>query len=88
LLFEDFNVKTEAEDKLLDDHIIQRHIILEQGDIKREVTHLQVTCWPDHSAPDVDIGYKMIEMLVCFVDDYRQNYKDSPVTVHCRYIFS
>ena len=86
LIYDNLSVKLLSEEKLLDTDILQRTISLNFNDTQTQVTQLHVRCWPDHSTPDLEIGYKMIEMLICYVDDFQTNFPENPIVVHCRYI--
>jgi protein tyrosine phosphatase len=86
LVFAKFKVHFESEDYILDNAVIQRNFIIfdEGNNTKANITQLHVVCWPDHSAPTEELGFKMIELLLSYVDDYRASYVDSPIVVHCR----
>lgn len=87
LKFNELKISLENQDYIMDKNVIQRRCyIVHDGekDIKYTVTHLQILSWPDHSVPEKEDGFKMIDLVVSYIDDYRNNYKQSPVLVHCR----
>ena len=81
-----YKIYLETEVIILDKAIIQRNFVIENQseNIKHNCTQLQVICWEDHSAPQEELGFKMIEMIFSYVDDERNQNKNSPVVVHCR----
>ncbi len=86
IVFEKFKILLENEEYLLDSSIIQRTLCLhdEETNTKYTITQLQVVCWPDHSVPEQETGFKSIELLNTYVDDFRILHNNSPVLVHCR----
>jgi len=85
-VFENFKVILECEEDILNSAVTQRIFCLhdEENDTKYSITQLHVYCWPDHSVPEKEIGFKMIELLFSFIDEFRVCYQNSPVLVHCR----
>ncbi len=86
IIFEKFTISLENEFYLLDKSVIQKNFIIYNEETKKSenITQLHVVCWPDHSIPEDETGYKAIELLVSFIDDYRNCFSESPVIVHCR----
>jgi protein tyrosine phosphatase len=86
IIFEKFQIELENQDFIVEDSVLQRCLIVhdEEKGTKYSITQLHVVCWPDHNAPEKEIGFKMIELLISFVDNYRICYKNSPILVHCR----
>ncbi len=86
IVFEKFKIEFINEDYILDQAVIQRNFVIhdEEFDKKYNVTQLHVICWPDHSVPEKEIGFKTIELLISYVDDFRLCYQNSCVLVHCR----
>jgi protein tyrosine phosphatase len=86
ILFEKFKIELQNEEIIVEDSVIQRCFILhdEENEIKYSIAQLHAISWSDHSAPEKEIGFKMIELLLTYVDDYRTSYNDSPIIVHCR----
>lgn len=76
----------ESEDYILDKAILRRNFILHDtiNDTKRNVSQLHVVCWPDHSAPNEELGIKMIEILLFYTAEFKLTHKGSPIVVHCR----
>lgn len=72
---------------LLDNGIIRRDINIKTKKddqfISHDVVHLQVVCWPDHSVPDKDLGFKAIEMLCSAVDSIKDAKNFTHVLTHC-----
>lgn len=87
LIFPQFKIIQESEVFILDNSVLQRNFIIEfYNDINKNKVHvsqLHVLCWPDHSVPEAEIGYKMIEVLISYVDEYRNIHNDKPVVTHC-----
>jgi protein tyrosine phosphatase len=85
IVFEKFKITLENEDFILDKAVMQRNFIIhdEENCKKHNVTQLHVVCWPDHSIPEEESGYKAIDLLISYVDDYSTCYK-SPIVTHCR----
>jgi protein tyrosine phosphatase len=86
ITFGKYKITLETEVFILDKAIIQRNIVIESepDNLRYTVTQLHVVCWADHSAPEEELGFKMIEMILSLVDDCRNSNKDSPIVVHCR----
>ncbi len=86
IIFEKMTLSVESEFFLLDKSVVQRNIIIfnEETQKSETVTLLHVVCWPDYSIPEDETGYKAIELLLTYVDDYRNCYPLAPVVVHCR----
>jgi protein tyrosine phosphatase len=84
--FEKYKIHLETEVIILDKAIIQRNFLIENEseNTKHYCTQLHVICWEDHSAPQEELGFKMIELILSYVDDARNENKNSPVVVHCR----
>jgi len=82
----DYRIHLDSEVYILDQAIIQRSITIEDkiNKTKQNVTQLQVVCWADHSAPEEELGYKMIELTMSYVNEFRNEDGKSPVVVHCR----
>ena len=97
--YSDFEIVLSKEDIILDNSLIQREIIYKDytniGNIKYlkdiigyeddTITQIQATCWPDYLVPEEEIGYKMMDILIMFVEQFREKHPDSPIIVHCRY---
>lgn len=81
-----FTISLSTEVVILDKAVIQRNIIIEDTveNIRHSVTQLHAICWPDHSAPQEEVGFKMIEIIISYVLGYRNENRESPVVVHCR----
>jgi protein tyrosine phosphatase len=88
LVFETFKIHLESEDYILENAVIQRNFLIhnERDNTTYNITQLHIVCWCDHSAPEEELGYKMIDLVLSYVEDFRTAYKDSPVVVHCRYL--
>ena len=86
IVFEKMTISVEGEFFLLDKSVVQRNIIIfnEETQTSETVTQLHVLCWPDHSIPEDETGYKAVELLISYVDDFRNNHPQAPVVVHCR----
>jgi protein-tyrosine phosphatase len=86
IVFEKFSVTSENEFYLLDKSVIQKNFILFDEETKKSenITQLHAVCWPDHSIPEDETGYKAIELLLSYIDDYRNFFPESPIIVHCR----
>jgi protein tyrosine phosphatase len=82
-----FTISLQTEVIILDKAVVQRNIVIEdtKENIRHSVTQLQAICWPDHLAPQEEVGFKMIEIIMSYVQGYRNENRDSPVVVHCRY---
>ena len=86
IILNKFKIILENEEFILDKAVIQRNIVIinEEENITYNVTQLHVVCWPDHSVPEEEAGYKAIDLIISFVDDFNNCFKDSPVVIHCR----
>ena len=86
IVFEKFKIVLENEDFILDKAVVQRNftIINEENNLKVNVTQLHLICWPDHSVPEEECGYKAVDLLLSIIDDYSACYRDSPIITHCR----
>lgn len=84
---DDLSVYLASEDVILDKAIVRRELeieFIEHGQaFNHKATQLQVICWPDHSVPEAEIGFKAIEIILSFVDMIRETSPKSPVLVHC-----
>lgn len=85
LNLENFEIKLENEFPVLDKAVIQRNFIITNKEDGTTFTcaQLHVICWPDHSYPEEEIGYKAIDLVISYIDDIL-NESRSPVVVHCR----
>lgn len=81
-----YKIQLETQVFILDKAVIQRNFVIEdeKDNIRYTVTQLHAVCWADHSAPEEELGFKMIEMILSYVDEYRCMNQFSPVVVHCR----
>ncbi len=83
--YQNFDVHLENEFPILDKAVIQRNFIITNkldGTILN-CTQLHVICWPDHSYPEEEIGYKAIDLVISYIDDIL-NESLSHIIVHCR----
>ena len=85
LIYQNFKIIFESEEEILENAIINRNFTIEFNDIRISITHLQIICWPDHNIPEQEIGYKSIELISSYIDDFRLNDFVSPIVIHCRY---
>lgn len=85
ILFENLKIILESEFFILDKGVMLRNIRIEYFEERFSVIQLHVVCWPDHSTPEEDIGFKMIEIVLSYVEETRKIEK-SPIVIHCRYI--
>jgi protein tyrosine phosphatase len=85
LVFSNFKIILESEDFLIDNSILRRNFKIDffSNEESVNICQLHVLSWPDHSVPDEISGYKMIELLLSFIDDYSK--MTTPVVIHCRY---
>lgn len=86
IIFEKLTISMEHEFYVVDNSILQRSFLVYNEETKKSenITQLHVLCWPDHSIPEDETGYKTIELLLSYIDDFRSCYDASPVIVHCR----
>lgn len=82
--FSDFSILLCKEEVLVEKSIILREILIITENNEIRITQLHSICWPDYLTPDEELGYKMIEFLMMFVNDFREKYKYQPVLLHCR----
>lgn len=53
--------------------------------IEKKVTQMQMMNWEDHTAPNMENSYKVIEYLINAVNEVKNiTLNTSPVLVHCR----
>lgn len=75
------------ENFLLENAIIKRemNIKCKKGDLSlsHDLIHIQVICWPDHSVPDKDLGFKTIEILCSVVDSFKERKDFTHILTHC-----
>ena len=82
----DFEIYLQSEDYKLKDQIIERKLKIINKHTKEEsiCTQLHIICWPDHSIPNSDIYYNLINCIVTEIDYYKYNLNSKePVIVHC-----
>lgn len=86
IIFEKFRVVLESQVFILDDAVMQRNIIVidEENNKEFTVTQLHATRWPDHSVPEEEIGFKMVDLLLTYIDDFKTCYSKAPILIHCR----
>ncbi len=83
--YKDIKIKLESDEEILNNAVIQRHFTIERGEQKLSVTQLQIICWNDHSVPEDECGYKSIDLVSTYIDEYRINDSNAPILIHCRY---
>lgn len=95
LKLEDLEINLISENTVSDGKLIQRNMEVKYKEIvdREEVwisqtcTQIHVVCWPDHSVPDYDIVYTVIDSLLSIINDHfkenRKEHKESPIVVHC-----
>ncbi len=77
----DIELFLETEEIIIHDALIKREIRINYEGVVKEVTHLQVLNWPDHSIPQNSLS---IETVIAYINNNRDNYS-SPILIHCRY---
>lgn len=81
---DNLTISLKAEEDLLPNGILMREITLQTDSATRTIIQLQITCWPDHDIPDKSLGYSMLEILISYIDEYRNKNIDAPIIIHCR----
>ena len=82
LMHEDIVITLDSEVIILTNSIIQRNLTVKYNEEERKIQQLQVICWPDHSIPEEEIGFKMTELIYSYIDEFSIS---GPTVVHCRY---
>lgn len=81
---ENITVKLKKEEFILEDSLILREISVSTEHKQHLITQLHVINWPDYKIPEKEIGYKTIEILITFIDIFKEKCKNKPTIVHCR----
>lgn len=95
LKLEDMEINLISESSISEGQLIRRVIEVKYKEIvdKEETwisltcNQIHVVCWPDHSIPDFDLVYTVIDSLLSIISDHykeiRREQKESPIIVHC-----
>ena len=86
--FGDIHITMNSEEIILDTAILRRSLnvkFIDEENTKYEnnIVQLQIICWPDHSIPEEEKGFKAVEILCSLVESSRELSANSPIVVHC-----
>ncbi len=84
VIYDDITITLKSEEYLLPDGILMRELILHTENTTRTIIQLQIICWPDHDIPEKSQGYNMLEIIISYIDEYRNKNIDAPIIIHCR----
>ena len=84
LHFDKMIITLKSEEEILPKSIVMREINLNYDNVNRNILQLQIICWPDHDIPSKSIGYNLLEIIISYIDEFRNKNLEGPITIHCR----
>ena len=82
----DYEIYLTSEEYKQKEQIIERKIKIINKKTMEEhnCTQLHIICWPDHSVPNSEIYYSLINTVLTEIDYYKYNLESKePIVVHC-----
>ena len=69
--YDNMIITLKSEEEILHKAIVMREFSLCYENTNRNIIQLQIICWPDHDIPAKFIGYSMLEIIISYIDIYR-----------------
>jgi protein tyrosine phosphatase len=73
----------ENEEVIIENALVKRNFKIIYMGVEKTLSHYQILSWNDHSYPEAEQGYAILDFLITQINNNVQNY-NTPVLVHCR----